>query len=224
VHVSTIALVGQPEPGRLVDETHPPHPADPYQRSKLAAEQVVHQAIVSGFDAIIVRPGAFYGPLGEYGFNRLFFRDPMRGLIMQMDYGRHIIFPAYVPDVADGAIRALENGRPGEIYNLCDAPVSHRSAFDVVCAEAGLRWPRLSLPGWMGLATARALEGVSRITRREPFYPMNLRSYVYNDWRVTYEKAARELGFAPTPFPEGARRTLAWYRAGKPDWIAEVEC
>ena len=224
VQVSTIAVIGQPEPGRLVDEEHPPHPADPYQRSKLAGEGVVREAIAEGLDAVIVRPGAFYGPLGEYGFNRLFFRDPMRGLIMQMDYGRHIIFPAYVPDVAAGIIAALERGRSGEIYNLCDAPLSHRSAFDVVCAEANLRWPRISVPGWMGIATGRVMEGASRLTGREPFYPMNLRSYVYNDWRVTHDKAARELGFAPTPFIEGARRTIAWYRAGKPDRTTETEC
>lgn len=224
VHVSTIAVIGQPEPGRLVDEEHPAHPADPYQRSKLAGEGVVREAVAGGLDAVIVRPGAFYGPLGQYGFNRLFFRDPMRGLIMQMDYGRHIIFPAYVPDVAAGIILALEGGRRGEIYNLCDAPLSHRSAFDVVCAEAGLHWPRISVPGWVGLTTGRLMEGVSRVTGREPFYPLNLRSYVYNDWRVTYDKAARELGFTPTPFAEGARRTIAWYRAGKPDRIAETEC
>lgn len=223
-HISTIAVIGQPEAGRLVDEEHPPHPADPYQRSKLAGEAVVREAVADGLNAVILRPGAFYGPLGQYGFNRLFFKDPMRGLIMQMDYGRHIIFPAYVPDVAAGVLLALERGRTGEIYNLCDSPIAHRSAFDVVCAEANLRWPRLSLPGWMGIATGRVMEAASRITGREPFYPMNLRSYVYNDWRVTHDKAARELGFAPTPFAEGARRTIAWYRAGRPDRIAETEC
>ncbi len=223
VHVSTIAVIGNPEPGRLVDEEHPPHPADAYQRSKLAGEQVV-RAVRDQLDAVIVRPGAFYGPLGEYAFNRLFFRDPMRGLLMQMDGGRHIIFPVYVPDVARGILQALERGRAGETYNLCDTPLSHRDVFDVVCAEAKIRALRLTLPGWIGLATARVLEGAARITGREPFYPLNLRSYVYNDWRVTNEKAARELGFAPTPFREGAQRTIAWYRAGKPDWITEVEC
>jgi nucleoside-diphosphate-sugar epimerase len=220
VHVSTIAVIGHPEPGRIVDEEHPAHPADAYQRSKLDAERVIAQA---GLDAVIVRPGAFYGPLGNYGFNRLFFRDPMRGLIMQMDFGRHLIFPAFVPDVADGVIRALESGRAGQVYNLCDAPITHRAAFDIVCAQAGLLWPRLSLPGWMGIASARALEFISRLTGREPFYPMNLRSYVYNDWRVSHEKAARELGFAATPFAEGARQTIVWYRAGQPDWLTELE-
>jgi dihydroflavonol-4-reductase len=135
-----------------------------------------------------------------------------------------VIFPVYVGDVADGVLLALEHGRPGETYNLCGAPISHRDAFDVVCAEAGLRWPRLNLPGWMGIAAAHGLEALSALTRREPFYPINLRSYVYNDWHVSSEKARRELGFAPREFREGARRTIAWYRTGQPDWIPELAC
>lgn len=223
IHISTVAVIGSPQPGRLLDETHPPQPADPYQRSKLAAEQQVIQAQHEyGTPVVIVRPGAFYGPLGVYGFNRLFFRDPMRGLIMQMDYGRHVIFPVYVGDVAQGVVLALEHGLAGETYNLCGAPISHRDAFDVVCAEAGLRWPRLSLPGWVGIAAAHGLEALSALTRREPFYPINLRSYVYNDWHVSSEKARLELGFRPLDFREGARRTIAWYRAGQPDWIPEL--
>lgn len=225
IYISTIAVIGQPEPDRIVDETHPPHPADAYQRSKLEAENhALGFARAQALPVVVLRPGAFYGPLGTYAFNRLFFRDPMRGIVMQMDGGRYVIFPAYVPDVAQGIIQALTKGRVGEIYNICGDPITHKAAFDIVYKEAHLWYPRLSLPGWMGIFTARVLEGLATITRREPFYPMNLRSYVYNYWRVSNEKARTELGFVPTPFAEGARRTIAWYKAGRPDWIPEVEC
>ncbi|MEP6986666.1 MAG: NAD-dependent epimerase/dehydratase family protein, partial [Chloroflexota bacterium] len=39
IHISTIAVVGEPDPKRIVDETHPAHPTDAYQRSKWEAEQ-----------------------------------------------------------------------------------------------------------------------------------------------------------------------------------------
>jgi nucleoside-diphosphate-sugar epimerase len=221
VHISTAAVIGQPDSNKIVDETHPPRPADAYQRSKLQAEQIVlgyysqHRLPV-----IILRPGAYYGPMGEYAFNRLFFKDPMRGIIMQVSGGRHIIFPAYIADVAQGVMKALVRARPGEIYNICGAWITHREAFDIVCDEAHLRWPRLPIPAWMGIATARVLEAISTITRREPFWPLNLRSYVYNNWRVSSAKAQRELGFEPTEFREGARRTIAWSRAGQSDdWL-----
>jgi nucleoside-diphosphate-sugar epimerase len=225
VHVSTVAVIGHPDPSRIIDETEPPHPADPYQRSKWAAEQMAHRFVAeNGLPVVIIRPGAYYGPLGHYAFNRLFFKDPMRGIIMQVNGGRYIIFPAYIQDVAEGVMLVLERGRVGEVYNICGDWISHKDAFDIVCREARLPWPRLPIPSWLGIQTARFLEALSNLTHTEPFWPLNLRSYVYNNWRVSTEKARRELGFQPTSFQEGARQTIAWYRAGQPDWLPELEC
>lgn len=222
VHVSTIALIGEPQPGRLVDETHPPHPVDPYQRSKWRAEQIVQEE-AADLNAVIVRPGAFYGPLGQYAFNRLFFRDPLWGIIMQVNGGRYVTFPVYVGDVAAGLLLAGQRGQVGAVYNIVGDTLTHREVFDIVQAEAGIRVPRIRIPGWLGVGAARVLTAVSAITGREPFYPINMRSYVYNDWRCSNARARQELGFTPLEFHEGVRRTIAWYRAGRPASIPEVE-
>jgi nucleoside-diphosphate-sugar epimerase len=225
VHVSSIAVIGQPDPAQVIDETYPPDPVDPYQHSKLRSEKIALRTYhEGGVPVVVVRPGAFYGPMGEYAFNRLFFRDPMRGLIMEMDGGRHIIFPAYVGDVAAGILLALEKGCAGEIYNICGDWISHHDAYTIVIREAKLWYPRLRLPGWLGILTARLLEGISNVTGQEPFYPINLRSYVYNNWRVSNKKSRTQLGFTPITFEEGAKRTVAWYRAGKPSHIPELDC
>lgn len=224
VYVSTIAVIGKPMAGRIIDEQHPVSPDDPYQASKWQAEQVVFRAIQQGLPALIVRPGAFYGPLGDYAFNRLFFTDPMRGLIMQMNGGRNIIFPVYIGDVADGIRLALERGRLGEIYNLCGECLTHRAVFDLVVQEARLRWPRLNIPGTVGIGFSHVLTWLAHLTRREPFYPLGLRSYVFHDWPVSSEKARHELGFQPTSLAEGVRQTVAWYKAGKPDMLEELRC
>ena len=225
IHISTIAVIGQPKPDQIIDETHPAQPADAYQRSKFRAEQVAMRHFTEqGLPVVILRPGAFYGPLGNYGFNRLFFKDPMRGIIMQVDGGHYIIFPVYIADVAQGIVKALCYGQPGEIYNICGETITHREAFDIVCEEADLHFPRLPIPGWMGITVSRIMTAASNFIDREPFWPINLRSYVYNDWRVSSEKARRELGFEPTDFRTGARRTIAWYQAKQPEWISEVDC
>jgi nucleoside-diphosphate-sugar epimerase len=225
VHISSIAVIGQPDPTHIIDERYPPNPVDAYQRSKLEGEQMALSAYHEhGLPVIVLRPGAFYGPLGEYAFNRLFFRDPMRGIIMQVNGGRHIIFPAYIADVVQGIMLALDKGQAGEIYNICGDYISHREAFDIVCDEANLPWPRPPIPGWLGIMASRVLELISKITGREPFWPINLRSYVYNDWRVSTEKARQELGFQPVDFRDGAGRTITWYRRKRPDTLPETEC
>jgi dihydroflavonol-4-reductase len=226
IYISTIAVLGRPDPKRVVDETYPPRPMDAYQRSKLIAEQMTLRCWrEDGLPVLVLRPGAFYGPLGKYAFNRLFFKDPMRGLIMHVDGGRHVIFPAYIGDVAQGIIQAIERGSVGEIYNLCGEWISHKRAFDIICQEAGIRWPRVPMPGWLDLPLAQLLEAIYGLFGVEPFWPINmLRSYVHNNWRVSSEKARAELGFAPIDFREGARRTIAWYRAGEPDDWPGSDC
>lgn len=226
VYVSTAAVAGLPAEGAIIDEAYPPAPFDPYQQSKLDAEHTVLAYYQnSHLPAIVLRPGAFYGPMGEYAFNRLFFRDPMRGIIMQVEGGRHITFPAYVPDVAQGILAALLYGRVGERYNICGDWMTHREVYDIVCELARIRYPRLRLPGKSGLYAGYLLEAIWDILGREPFWPVNLlRSYVYNDWRVVSDKAKNELGFTPTDFRDGARETVAWYKAGKPRAWRSLEC
>ncbi|GAB5490040.1 MAG: NAD-dependent epimerase/dehydratase family protein [Phototrophicaceae bacterium] len=227
IYVSTIAVIGHPQTNQIIDETHPPRPADLYQSSKLGAEQVIQHHLKDDYhpiEAIILRAGAFYGPLGEYAFNRLFFTDPMRGLIVQPDGGNYLTFPVYIDDVAQGILKSLTKGRSGEIYNICGASITHRVVYDIICKEANLSYPRIYLPNSLGVTGARLLTFLSYITGREPFYPLGLKSYVFNNWSVSSEKAIRELDFVPTDFRIGAKRTIEWYRQGKPEILPEHDC
>jgi dihydroflavonol-4-reductase len=212
VHISTVVVVGNPLPGRWVDETHPTRPADPYQRSKLEGEtRALKYHREQGLPVVILRPGAFYGPHSHYAFNRLFIEDAIKGIRIQVNSGRLVTFPVYTGDVAAGILSALERGRSGEIYNLCGETFTHWEANRIISEEAGLPYFRLNVPGWMMIALAYLWTALSEYTRVEPYYPINLRSYVFNNWRVSSEKARRELGFNPIPFREGVRRTLQWY-------------
>lgn len=213
VHVSSVVVVGRVQPGRIVDEEHPCRPLDHYQRTKLEAERLVLAHAKEGaLEVTVVRPGALYGPWGAYAFNRLFFVEPLRGWRIKVNGGRHITFPAYTGDVANGIIAALEKGRSGEIYNLSGESLSHNAVNEIVSDLAGIRRWRFNFPTPLVLALARGLTALSRVTRREPFYPSNLAHYVFQDWCVSSDKAREEIGFSPRPFVEGARATLQWYR------------
>jgi dihydroflavonol-4-reductase len=214
VHVSTIVVVGKPLPGRVIDETHPLDPQDPYQRSKMHGEERVRQQYEKhDLPAVIIRPGAFYGPYGRYAFNRLFFEDPLRGLLIKVNRGRHLTFPVFIKDAACGVISALERARPGEVYNLSGRSITHNKANQIISHLAGITTFRLNVPAWAMIALGWLMtQSAEVITHREPFYPLNLAHYVFGDWNVDSIKAQEDLEFKQVSFEEGARQTLDWYR------------
>ena len=216
IHISTIVVIGKTAERGVLDETTLCHPQEPYQRTKYEGEQLAlryHRE--RGLPVIVLRPGAFYGPHGRYAFNRLFFEEPLRGWRIKVDGGRRITFPTYVPDVAQGVMLGLSNGRFGEIYHICSQSLDHNSVNSVISDLAGMgRW-RFNIPRPFVLALARSWTAVSRFTGREPFYPSNMAPYVFQDWRISIAKAERELGFRPTPFRIGAQATLDWYRRSR---------
>jgi nucleoside-diphosphate-sugar epimerase len=213
IHISTIVVIGDPLPDRIVDETHPIHPKDPYQRSKYAGEQLALKHCKDhDLPVVVLRPGAFYGPYGRYAFNRLFFEDPLKGLLIQVNKGHNITFPVYIGDVASSIISALHKGASGEVYNICGETLTHHEANKIISEEAGITQFRINVPGWSMIALASLWTALSEYTGVEPYYPLNLRSYVFNNWRVSSEKARQALDFNPIRFREGVRRTLAWYQ------------
>lgn len=213
VYISTIAVVGKPPAEGPITEETPGRPQDAYQESKLEAERLVRASWREwGLPAVVLRPGAIYGPGSRYAFNRLFIEDPLRGLAFRVHGGRHITFPVFVRDVAWAAEAALTRGRPGEVYNICGPCVSHREVGEILEHLIGRRIRWIPAPAWGMVALARVWTAVSRWTGREPYYPIGLYPYVFYDWRVSVEKARRALGYEPMPLEEGLRETLEWYR------------
>jgi dihydroflavonol-4-reductase len=215
VYISTVAVVGEPHRGEIIDEETVCHPKDDYQKSKYAAERLILEMIKSrNLPGVILRPGAFYGPGSRYGFNRLFIEEPMRGWRIQIDNGRHFTFPIFVPDVPPAILKTLKTGTPGEIYNISDRSFTHAELNHLISPLLGISTWRLNVPSFLMVVLAAIMELISKITRREPFYPLNLRHYVFSDWRVRSGKARLELGFEPTSIEEGLRKTVAWYKEG----------
>lgn len=213
VYISTVVVIGRPLPGRIIDENHPACPNNPYESAKFAAEQAVLQAWRDeNLPVIILRPGAFYGPWGRYAWNRLFFEDPIRGLLLKVHGGHRFTFPVFIRDVAQAIELALTRGRLGEIYNICGEPITHNQANQVINELAGLPHFRLNVPPWSMIALAALMTAWGWLMGTEPFYPLALESYVFDSWRVSSQKAREELGFVPTPFEQGVRQTLQWYR------------
>lgn len=215
IHVSTIIVVGPQPPGTIITEDTPygPYPGDNYARAKMGGERLALSYAEIGLPVIVLRVGALYGPWGHYAFNRLFFEEFLRGWRVQVHRGRHVIFPCYVGDAVLAIEAALKRGRKGQVYNVSGRSISHRQANETVSRLAGRSSWRLNVPAGIMINLARLLEFIALFTKREPFYPLNLVPYVFEDWQVSSDKAKRDMGFEPVSFEEGARHTLEWYRS-----------
>lgn len=226
VYISTIAVVGAPRSDQLLDEQVHCEPRDDYQRSKLQAEQLILAAHrEKGLPVIILRPGAYYGPWGRYAFNRMFFEDPLKGLPVGVHRGRHVTFPIFVPDLVPVIEAALTRGQAGEIYNVAGPSLTHDEVHTTISRLARIRPWRLNPPAFAIIGLARVWTWLSRWTDHEPYYSINMVPYVFCDWNTSSDKARRELGFVPTPFEEGARQTLEWYRQqgiGPTHWLGRL--
>jgi len=215
VHVSSIHALAQEPLGTPIDETRPwafeaAKGVPAYDASKGRGEREVLGVVARGLDATIVNPGGIIGPL-DY--------KPSRMGRVVLDIANRKL-PALVPggfiwvdvrDVVAGLLAAADKGRTGERYLLTGewAPVRQVAAF--VHEATGVKLPGTS-PMWAARMGAPFFQGWGRLTRREPLYTgESLRALRWNP-KVSHEKAAKELGFAPRPLRDTIVDTVAWFR------------
>ena len=124
-----------PDPPRGIRETH-------------AAIRRLEQ-LVTGSGGVVLRYGGFYGPgtgLAPGGDQLEMVRKRKFPIIG--DGGGYWSF-AHTEDVATGTVAALERGRAGEIYNICDdEPAPAREFLPYLADVVGAKPPR-HIPRWV---------------------------------------------------------------------------
>ena len=207
VYTSTVA-VNSDTGGELRDEAYR-HSGDfvsHYDRTKAEAHRIAEEYAAAGLDVRIVQPGLVYGP-GDTAQTGELISQVVRGRRPQVPAGGAVCW-AHVDDVADGHVRAMERGRPGEAYMLAGPPLTLADGLRRVATFAGTRGP-VVLPDPVVRATAAVLELVGHVVRLPSGYaPETLRAGT-----ATYlgdsGKAERELGWRARDVDTGLRETVA---------------
>ncbi len=210
VYVSTVGIFGNTH-GETVDEAYE-HPGKEftsyYEETKLEAHKIAKRMIgEQSLPAVIVQPGGVYGPgdssqiadlLSEFFAGRLF-------LLPFPDLG---ICMTHVEDIAGGILLALDKGKVGETYVLSGPATTMRNAIETVASTSGRKAPKRDLP----TPVMKALTPVGPLVGKLMGQPPNLRELISSADGVTfwasYEKAGRELGYAPRGLEQGIRQTL----------------
>ena len=205
VYTSTLA-VNSDTHGQLVDETYHfsgEHLSE-YDRTKAVAHEIAKGFIAEGLPLVIVMPGLIYGP-GDTSSVRTSILSLLKGQLPMLPDQTKLCW-AYVDDIVQGHILAMEKGKIGETYIIAGEPIKLADAFLLASQITGRR-PPMVVPYQM-------LKVMSFLAR--PFDNWLPESYTSEGLRivagVTYlgdnTKAKRELGYNPRPFREGWEQTL----------------
>jgi nucleoside-diphosphate-sugar epimerase len=126
VYVSSTGVYGQTQ-GELIDESASTQPLEDSGQVVLAAENVLRE---SGREFVILRFTGIYGP------GRLLRqRDLLAGNPLAIDPEKWINL-IHLEDGMSGVLAALERGRVGEVYHICDNEPVRRRDFYTFLAQA----------------------------------------------------------------------------------------
>jgi farnesol dehydrogenase len=203
--VYTSSFLALPPAGRRA-----PLCANDYQRTKAEALALARSARDDGLPVVIVVPGVVYGPgvRSEGNLVTRLLADHRAGRLPGIVGGRRIWSFAFVGDVAEGHVSALERGAPGAEYGLGGENVPQRRLFEWLREVEGHPLPR-ELPPIAARAAGLVEEWRARLTGRPPLVTRGAVTIFRHDWPVDSSRAVAELGYRVTPLAEGLAATLA---------------
>ncbi len=184
----------------------------PYKRSKFLAEDAVQNLAREGLPIVIVNPTAPVGPrdVKPTPTGRTVLEAAAGRMPAYVDTGLNL---AHVDDVAMGHLLAHDKGTVGARYILGGENLTLRQILERVAAITGGKAPKVRLPIAVVLPIAYVAEAWARLTGKEPLATVDGVKLARKMMFFTWDKAARELGYAPRPVDDALRDAIAWFRA-----------
>lgn len=210
VYVSTVAVFGDTG-GQVAHEDWTRTATgftSVYEETKACAHRRAQEIASRGLPLVTVQPGVVYGHGDPSTFGELIgqFLDGRLPALPFPDFG---VTPVHRDDVADGILRALDKGVPGESYVLAGEPVRMRDLMATLASVSGRRPPRLTVP----TALLRALAPAGRVVGPALGFPPNLRELIRSSDGVTFwasgDKARDQLGWTSRPLEQGLTELVA---------------
>lgn len=171
--------------GSLVKESSPAQATSPTGRILLEAENLLTQAAKTGFPAVILRLAGLYGPDRLPVMHR-FIRNEVR----LADQGQRRLNMIHRDDAAAAVLAAINNGRPGDIYNVVDdEPVTEVHFYSWLAETLGKSMPPMA-PSSEPVATHRAAN--RKISNRRLTMELGCRLR-YPNFRLGYTAEIKSL-------------------------------
>lgn len=182
-----------------------------YDLSKKMGEDAVMQFDKKGMQAVIVYPSKIYGP-GNISHsitaNAVIDKFLKKGIAFIPSPGTFKVCFAFIEDVINGHILAMQKGKNGEKYILGGNNISYLDFFERIRTIANSKGKILPvskkiIETWAGLQLLNY-----RITGHPPAFTPQSVNYIFSDYTFSSEKAIRELSYPVTPLDEAIEKTI----------------
>jgi NAD+-dependent farnesol dehydrogenase len=186
-----------------------PYSWNDYQRTKVAADRVAAAAVSQGAPIVRLYPGVVYGPgpMTEGNLIGRMIAEHLAGRLPGLIGASRRWSYAFIDDVAEGYVAALERGRVGESYRLCGENAPQRRVFEIVRDLTGRRLPR-AIPLAAAVPVALFDEVRAWLFGVPPRLTVGTLEVLDRDWAFDSDVARRELGYRITPLSEGIARVV----------------
>jgi dTDP-glucose 4,6-dehydratase len=206
LHISTDEVYGSLGPEGYFTELTPYDPSSPYSASKAASDHFVnayHRTY--GLPTLITNCSNNFGP---YQFPEKLIPLMILNIMEEKPLpiygdGNYVRDWLYVIDHCDGLVRVVEEGRPGETYNIGGG--AERQNLEVVHLLCDLLDVRLERSG------RKASKNLIQFVTDRPGHDRR--------YAIDATKIKSELGWSPAhKFEEALEATVDWYLANM-DWV-----
>ncbi|QHS55619.1 SDR family oxidoreductase [Mucilaginibacter sp. 14171R-50] len=187
-----------------------------YERTKYLAELEVNKFVEQGMDVVTVNPSRVFGegPITDSNTVSKMISGYLKGKwrIIPGDGGQ-ISNYAYLDDVVNGHIAAMEKGLTGNRYILGGEDISFDQFFSTLAEVSGVRRKMVKLPQKL-IKFYSHLEALkTRLTGLAPVFLPEFADRLLFNQKYSSQKAAEQLGYTITPFDEAMRRTVNYLKA-----------
>ena len=184
-----------------------------YEASKASVEAIIQDRKGEGQQIVIVNPTRVYGPglLSE--------SNGVTRMIKMYHEGKWHFLPgnvksvgnyAYIEDVVEGHILAMQHGEPGERYLLGGSNLSYEEFFRTLSRVSGRKSWMIKIPLPLMLAASSVMMKWAGMTKTNPLITSALvKKFSYN-FKTDLNKSITKLNYHITPFEKGVEKTMAW--------------
>jgi 2-alkyl-3-oxoalkanoate reductase len=212
IYVSSPSVVFDGRDQRLVLEDVPyPHRfTSTYSLTKKLGEDRVNAAAAAGFQTVILRPKAIFGPGDQALLPRLIAAARQKRL-PQIGDGNNLVDLTYVENVVQALMLALDaRAAIGNTYTITND--EHVPLWDIVrrvLSRLNLSTKLRRVPLSVALAAASLMELRAALTGQEPLLTRYTAAILARTQTYDISAAKRDLGYAPcVSIADGTERTL----------------